>query len=674
MADEINEVQVEKLTLQIDVKGATASQTKKINAFAESLKNLNNALSDSLINKVEKLNKLNLGFGKVSGLSKMTKSMAKTQKQIEESLHLPAVIQKKPKPEMKRLGYEHPKNWQYWSPYGTWLTPYQKPKPKVNLDDKQAGQYRPNDNVVDVEPVKEKTLKTYSDFWRNLKDGKKVASALGKTFSKFTRTLKKGAKMIGIVIAYSMAFRALQMITEGVTKGVSNLAVFDKQANKTLSDLTTATNNLQNAIGMLIMPLVEVITPSIQKISSGLVNIANKVSEITASAKGLATYTKISSKYMNDYARSIQGTSFSFDSFTALQSSVFDMYDMEEVSLSTADANKEMNKFKNTLLVVGSLIAGIFVASKIQTFVTALSGVAIAFKTISGIGLMISGAIIAISSGIDMIINGFSWESFIAMVTGLAVLVAGIGLVFGGIPALIAGIVAAVIALVAVIVGNWDWIVEHILNPMRNFFVTIGDYIKTFFTTILPNFFVDAWNMIIDGWDYVTKKLKEFWDSLPEWAKAALKLIANIFIGYVNFVIGLFEGILLKIPTLIVELVASLFGAEKAKEAAHNMKSFSFPRIPYLANGGMVNAGSLFIAGESGAELITNMGSGTTGVTNVSQFKQAMIEAIYETGLLSSIEESGNIYLDSEKVGKKMGQTKSLRQQLNRTNPNLNLR
>ena len=663
MADEINEVQVEKLTLQIDVKGATASQTKKINAFADSLKKLDEALSESLLNRIEKLNKLNLGFGKVTGFSKMAKSMAKTQKQLKESLHLPAVIENKTKPEMKKIGYGH-QNWEKWSPYGSWLTPYQKSK--VNLDDKQTGNYRPNDKVVDVEPISEKTVKSYSHLWENLKNGKQIANALGKTFSNLTKTLKKGAKMIGIVLAYSMAFKVLQVVVEGVKEGVSNLAVFDKQANKTMSELTTATQNIKNAVGMIAMPIVELITPAIQQISVWVVNIANKISEITASAKGLATYTKISSKYMNDYAKSIQGTSFSFDTFTALQSSVFDMYDMEEVALSTEDANKEMNKFKSTLVAVGSLIAAIFVTSKIQTFVQALSGAFLSFGTLSGIVLLIAGAITSIFSGIDMIINGFSWESFIAMVAGLAAVVGGIALLFGGVPALIAGIVAAVIALVTVIIGNWDWIVANILEPIGDFFVGIGNSIVRFFTKTIPEFFIKAWNTI-----------KETFANIVNWIYSnVIKPIGNFFIGMINGIINGFESminwLLQGINNLLntVEGIVTFFGGElEIKDL-----EVSFGRIPALANGGMVNAGSLFIAGENGAELLTNMGSGTTGVTNVSQFKQAMIEAIYETGLLSTIEESGNIYLDSEKVGKKMGQTKSLRQQLNRTNPNLNLR
>lgn len=636
MADEINEVQVEKLTLQIDVKGATASQTKKINAFADSLKNLDKALSESLLNRIEKLNKLNLGFGKVTGLSKMAKSMAKNQKAMEKSLLFPSIsnnIESK--------------------------TSQENNLPSTNLNQPK------NENVIDAEYT-EKTIKKYTNLGATLKDLKKVSGALQKTFGRLTKTLKKGARMIGIVIAYSLAFKALQVITQGVSEGISNLAVFDKQANKTMSELTTATQNLKNAVGMIAMPIVELITPAVQKISIALVNIANKISEIRASAKGLATYTKISSKYMNDYAKSIQGTSFSFDTFTALQSSVFDMYDMEEISLSTEEANREMNKFKLTLVAVGSLIGGIFVASRISTFVQVLSGVALSFSTISGIVLLIFGAITSISAGIDMIINGFSWESFIAMVAGLGAIVGGIALVFGGVPALIAGIVAGVIALVAVIVGNWDWIVANILTPIGNFFVTIGTAIGTFFSQTLPNFFVEAWNTI-----------KATFISIADWIYSnVVKPVGNFFISMINGIISGFEtminGLLTGVNKLLtgVEDIVAFFGGELDIKDL----SVSFTRIPMLANGGMVNAGSLFIAGESGAELLTNMGSGTTGVTNVSQFKQAMIEAIYETGLLSSIEESGNIYLDSEKVGRKMGQTKSLRQQLNRTNPNLNLK
>lgn len=658
MADEINEVQVEKLTLQIDVKGATASQTKKINAFADSLKNLDKALSESLLNRIEKLNKLNLGFGKVTGFSKMAKSMAKTQRAMEQSLHLPSVISTSPKPEIKQIGTGK-QNWTKWSSIGSWLTPHKKKKSKDNLDDKQAGNYRPDDNVIDVEAVEGKTIKKYSDLWENLKKVGKVTKALGSTFGKLTKSLKKGAKMIGIVLAYTLAFRALNAVTTAFTEGISNLAIFDKQANKTMSELTTSLQNIKNAIGLIAMPLVEIITPVVKSVSVWLVDIANTISQITASAKGLATYTKISSKYMNDYAKSLQGTSFAFDTFTALQSSVFDMYDMEEVAISTEDANKEINKFKTTLLTIGSLITAIFATDKINKFAVALSGIPFSFSTLSGVFLTISGAVTTIVSLIDIISNGGNLENISNLIAGISVTVAGIGLLIGGVPGLVMGIIGAVGVLASVIVKNWEeistWFMTYIGNP-----------ISEFFTVKVPNFFISIG-------DYFT----EAWSNLPETMKnKIINPIGNFFIGMINKVIGGFETMVNGLLQGINNVLSGLKDVSDYMGWDWNINTVavSFDRIPMLANGGMVNAGSLFIAGESGAELLTNMGSGTTGVTNVSQFKQAMIEAIYETGLLSTIEESGNIYLDSEKFGKKMGQTKSIRQQLNRTNPNLNLK
>jgi ABC-type enterochelin transport system permease subunit len=97
-------------------------------------------------------------------------------------------------------------------------------------------------------------------------------------------------------------------------------------------------------------------------------------------------------------------------------------------------------------------------------------------------------------------------------------------------------------------------------------------------------------------------------------------------------------------------------------------------KIPYLANGGMVNAGSMFVAGERGAELVTNLGSGQTGVMNVAQFTEAVVNGIARSGVIEAIKEGGNIYLDNERVGTKVGNSKGLRQALNRTNPTLDLK
>lgn len=51
------------------------------------------------------------------------------------------------------------------------------------------------------------------------------------------------------------------------------------------------------------------------------------------------------------------------------------------------------------------------------------------------------------------------------------------------------------------------------------------------------------------------------------------------------------------------------------------------------ADGGIPKTGTLFYAGEAGAEIVSNTSSGKTGVTNIAQFKTAMVQALAEYGV-----------------------------------------
>ena len=82
------------------------------------------------------------------------------------------------------------------------------------------------------------------------------------------------------------------------------------------------------------------------------------------------------------------------------------------------------------------------------------------------------------------------------------------------------------------------------------------------------------------------------------------------------------------------------------------------------ASGGMPEVGSLFIAGEAGAELVTNMGNGRTGVTNVEQMEAAVangnigvINAVYQMAnmIVKAVNEiDPDITLDGESLADKM--------------------
>ena len=68
-------------------------------------------------------------------------------------------------------------------------------------------------------------------------------------------------------------------------------------------------------------------------------------------------------------------------------------------------------------------------------------------------------------------------------------------------------------------------------------------------------------------------------------------------------------------------------------------------QISLFADGGLPDKGSLFIAGEAGAELVTNMGGGQSGVMNMEQLENAVARGMY-VGLSSvNLQDDRPIYV-----------------------------
>lgn len=74
-------------------------------------------------------------------------------------------------------------------------------------------------------------------------------------------------------------------------------------------------------------------------------------------------------------------------------------------------------------------------------------------------------------------------------------------------------------------------------------------------------------------------------------------------------------------------------------------------KMTAYADGGMPDKGTMFVAGEAGAEIVYNTPSGQSGVANVQQIQQAMYGALVQYGKTQGA--SGQpieVYLDGEKV------------------------
>lgn len=191
--------------------------------------------------------------------------------------------------------------------------------------------------------------------------------------------------------------------------------------------------------------------------------------------------------------------------------------------------------------------------------------------------------------------------------------------------------------------GIWDvvkeawnrfvtWVDENIITPISDFFSDLWDDvvekasnawqgIKDVFNTVSTFFkdiFEDAWQKVVD----VFSVAGDIFTDIKDAVVSAFKYIVNKLIEGLNKAIAKpFNAIndaLMKIKEI------EIFDMKPFK----NLREISVPVIPMLANGGMVDVGQLFIARESGPEMVGTIGHKTT-VANNTQIVSAVSVGVF---------------------------------------------
>lgn len=245
-------------------------------------------------------------------------------------------------------------------------------------------------------------------------------------------------------------------------------------------------------------------------------------------------------------------------------------------------------------------------------------------------GATIAG-VISILAGVGLIIDGIikylkdpTWENFIEIMAGIALVVGGVALLFGGIPALVTAIILIIGALAVAVYKNWDeiketlkkvgdWINQNVIQPVKDFFSGLWDKLKTgaqntwdgiknvfskvgsFFKTTFENAWATVKNIFSTG--------GKIFDGIKDGIVNSFKTIVNAIINGINKVISIpFKGINTALTTV---KNIDIFGVKPFKDL---IRTINIPQIPKLAVGGIVNMPGRGIpignamAGESGAE------------------------------------------------------------------------
>ena len=275
----------------------------------------------------------------------------------------------------------------------------------------------------------------------------------------------------------------------------------------------------------------------------------------------------------------------------------------------------------------------------INAILTSIIGIGLAIAAISGpIGLAIAGVsalILFLYNSWDDIKNWFS-ETF----GGIADSLSG---AFGGAKASVIDAYNKIVekfgsigeffeSIAAAIIGKFIEIKERInfvVTAIKGFFLvgftwiqeTVGGIVEDIHDTIVwwfsapAEFFSQVWDGAVYwfGWvkDSISSLMEEAWDFIC-WVfsnpGAAFRSFVNGIIGILNDGIWwIFNGLSIAGVTL-----NDFFGT---------------PQIPYLANGGFVDDGQLFIARESGPEMVGTM-NGQTAVANNDQIVRGIAEGV----------------------------------------------
>lgn len=237
------------------------------------------------------------------------------------------------------------------------------------------------------------------------------------------------------VAVYRLIRGALKAVLNAFKEGFTNLAGYSKEVNNTLSQLTSSFTVMKNSVAVAFLPLLNIITPVIQRISVSIANLANVISYLTAKLQGNATYLKVNTEYFKKFNE--QSRLLSFDTFEKLGNGV-DYSDMfEEANIADGFDNSKLTEaltiltaISATLITIGGskLIKGLsngVLKTKISDISGALSTVKGQIGAMAvGIGLLTAGIASLVTNWND--VNFETWEKGVTIAFALAGAVVGV--------------------------------------------------------------------------------------------------------------------------------------------------------------------------------------------------------------------------------------------------------
>ena len=517
---------------------------------------------------------------------------------------------------------------------------------------------------------------------KNIRDASEKASKsirkMGDSAKKSSGGFKVGLKtMLKYVFGVQSLIALINKLRSSMVEGLKNLAQFNDGVNPTntaLSNLKSALTQLKNSFAVAFAPILTVIEPILTRLISLLSTAMNYVGQFFAALTGASTFTK-AIKVQENYAKSLNGTAAAAKKAKGSLASIDELNnqskqdssgaggtlspnDMFEVSPIESKIAELAGKLKSILDPIRESLQNWFKNIDFQPLIDSFEKLKTSIEPLAdniGKGLLwllenvleplgsfviedalpeffnlLASAVEACNKAFEVIspylneiwnevfapFAAFLGETFVGILNDVSQFFSDMGDMFVEKSEEIGTIFEFLKTVLDLVSIKWKVCIQAMSGQLKPFLTMVKNIISHVIDIL------SGWIKFITG--VFTGNWKQAWEGVKDVLKGILNVIIDIVEGSINRIIGALNAISFDIP----DIVPAIGG----KHIGFNITPVSLPR---LATGTVVPRQS-----REFAAILGDNNRETEVVSPLSTMKQAMVEALQESGYYRQSESS----------------------------------
>lgn len=614
-------VSYDTLTIEIGANVSNASQG--IKTLKNNLNALQRAVShidtNSLTNVEKHLQKIaNIDFSNVSkGLQDVVSAFKQMNGLANGKVKLPSID---PQQQAKAISIMTGagQGWENYKP------PLQMPKFEGAFIPELQGELgfdRAKESLAGIKVQAEQVKIAMDNTKKAVKNAGKEAEKSAKNgFNKIASAFKR-------ILFYRIVRRLIQLIGQAIKEGIQNMALFDDNFNKSMSEIKSSMTYLKNSLASLVAPIVELVAPILTMFTDLFAEINNELGKMFAMLNGKNQFAK-ATKGAEDYAESLkkaQSVSLGIDELNIVKQEEASGFENENIEGGSNSIGELFANLKEKLEPLFEMFM-----ESIKPLIEAIMNVFNAVSPILKIVIDLFTKLIGQTMGE---VN----KSIILFINMIASALEFVGTIMEGLEP----ILNEIVYFAGILINIFNESLSVLFEVLGDLFNVLNEIVGEIFSELAP----------------VLKIISTVLHWLSDLGKGLIDFFKNTLEGLLKSLVKILELIKPVLDVLSGALGVDIEEKSTGERVVWGILTGGLSElggaINKHANGGFVEDG-LFMANHG--ELIGQFSNGKTAVANNEQITQgiyqAVLQAMQDSGALSGKNQDIVITLDGREIAK----------------------